>query len=157
MKYPLQDLLRVRNFREENAANELTVKRRELEQAEQLVVQRKRELEEYIQWRINREAEMYQEVMRKSIQLHDLDDLKQDIQILREKEHFYEDQIKKAEIALEEATRALEQARSHHLQTVKDRRKIDEHKELWAQQVAKISEANQEKELEDFRVRELDD
>ncbi|MBI1247960.1 hypothetical protein GC197_08990 [bacterium] len=157
MKYPLQDLLRVRNFREENAANALTVKRRELEQAEQLVAQRKKELEDYIQWRINRESEMYQEVMKKSIHLQALDDLKQDIQILRDKQNIYEDQITKAEKALQEAQQALEQARVHHLQAVKDRKKIDEHKELWAQEVAKISESNQEKELEDFRVRELDD
>ena len=157
MKYPLEDLLRVRNFREDNAANELTRRRREVEQAEQLVQQRKKELEEYIQWRIKREEELYQEVMQKPVQLKDLDDLKQDIQLLREKEHLYEDRIREAEKALADARQALDDAHAQYQAAVRDRQKIDEHKDLWAQETAKINEANAEKELEDFRVRSFDD
>lgn len=157
MKYPLEDLLRVRNFREDNAANELTKRRREVEQAEELVQQRKQELADYIQWRIKREEELYNQVMQKPVQLKDLDDLKQDIQLLREKEHLYEDRIREAEKALADARQALEDAHAQYQAAVRDRQKIDEHKDLWAQETAKINEANAEKELEDFRVRSFDD
>ena len=156
-RYPLEDLLRVRNFREDNAANELTRRRRAVEQAEQLVQQRKRELEEYIQWRINREEELYREVMQKPVQLKALDDLKQDIQLLREKEHLYEERIREAEKAVVQAKEALDQAQADYQAAVRDRQKIDEHKGIWAQETAKINEANQEKELEDFRVRPADE
>ena len=107
MKYPLEDLLRVRNFREDNAANELTKRRRAVEAAEDLVKQRKRELEEYIQWRIQREEELYREVMQKPVQLKELDDLKQDIQLLREKESLYEERIREAENGVVQAKEAL--------------------------------------------------
>lgn len=157
MKYPLEDLLRVRNFREDNAANELTKRRREVEQAEELVQQRKQELADYIQWRIKREEELYNVVMQKPVQLKDLDDLKQDIQLLREKEHLYEDRIREAEKALADARQALDDANAQYQAAVRDRQKIDEHKDLWAQETAKINEANAEKELEDFRVRSFDD
>ena len=155
-KYPLKDLLRVRNFREDNAAKELTRCRAEVKKAEELLQQQKQELADYIKWRILREEEMYQEVMEKKVQLKELDDLKQDIQMLREKEFAYEERIRDSEQALQAAKEALEQAHQGYQKAVKDRQKIDEHKGMWAQETAKISEANQEKELEDFRVRSLD-
>ncbi len=157
MKYPLQDLLRVRNIREDNAANELARRRTEVEAAEKIVEQRKQELKEYTEWRIRREEELYQEIIEKKVQLKELDDLKQSIGLLREKEFVYEDRIREAERLLREAQEALEQAHEEYRAAVKNRQKIDEHKSIWAQEEAKIDEANQEKELEDFHVRKPDE
>ena len=114
MKYPLEDLLRVRNFREDNAASELTKRRTEVEEAKQLLEQRKQELADYTQWRIQREEELYQEVMEQKVQLKTLDDLKMDIQMLREKEAVYQQRIVDAQQALKAAEQALEQAHQQH-------------------------------------------
>ena len=75
-KYPLRDLLRVRQFREDKAARRLTQCREQVEHAEHLVAQRKQELVDYIQWREAREEELYKEVFKHEVKLKKLDDLK---------------------------------------------------------------------------------
>ena len=153
MKYPLEDLLRVRKFREDERANELTRRRKAVEAAELLVEQKKQELKDYIVWRIRREQEMYDEIMRQQIAVRTLDDLKINIQILRDKELVYQQAIQDAEKALVTARQALADAHAGYQRAVKDSRKIEEHKGWWAQEEAKEAEAVVEKELEDFRVR----
>lgn len=153
MRYPLEDLLRVRKFREDERAQELTRKRGEVEDAVQLVAKRKQELVDYTAWRINREKELYDEVMMREIEVKDLDALKLNIQILRENELAYAERIKEAEKALEAARQALAAAQAAYMKAVRDKGKIEEHKGWWAQEEAKEAEANAEKELEDFRVR----
>jgi hypothetical protein len=153
MKYPLEDLLRVRQFREDERAQELTRKRGEVEAAAQLVEKRKQELTAYTAWRINREKELYDEVMLREIEVKDLDALKLNIQILRENELAYGERVKEAEKALEAAQQALAAAQAAYMKAVRDKGKIEEHKGWWAQEEAKEAEANAEKELEDFRVR----
>jgi len=54
-KYPLDDLLRVRKFREEEAAAAAVRSRQQLEAARELVEQRSLALEKHIQYRMQRE------------------------------------------------------------------------------------------------------
>lgn len=150
MPYILEDLLRVRKFREDAAAAEMTRCRKLVAEAEELVGQRKKELKEYVQWRLQREEEMYQEVMQKSIHLNDLEDLKTNIQILRDDELKYEERIITAEKQLGEARQRLEQARAAYRQAVKNREKLEEHKALWLEEEQKAAEAQAEKEAEDI-------
>lgn len=156
MKYPLEALLGVRKFREDGAANEVTRCRRAVEEARELVEQRKRELQEYTEWRVKREAELYAEIMDQAIHVGELDDLKLKIQMLRDKELTLEDRIKEAERGVEAAQENLEKSIAQHRIAVRDREKIDEHKELWNQDQAKAAEAAAELEMEDFRVRSPD-
>ena len=95
--------------------------------------------------------------MQQAIQRKELDDLKQNIQILRDKETDYEQRIIAAENGVKEAESALEAALAEHRAAIKACQKLDEHKEIWAQEVAKEIEYNQEKEMEDFRTKDLDE
>lgn len=153
MKYPLEDLLRVRRFREDERANELTRRRKAVAEAEEQLERRKQELRDYVDWRIRREKELYDEVLRQEIAVKQLDDLKLNIQILRENELAYQERIKQVEKDLEETRQALAAAQAAYQKAVRDSNKIEEHKAWWAQEAAKEAEAYQEKELEDFRVR----
>lgn len=153
MKYPLDDLLRVRKFREDERASELTARRKAVAEAEELLQRRRQELKDYVAWRIRREQELYDEVLRQQIAVKQLDDLKINIQILRENELAYQDRIKQAEKDLEAARQALAAAQAAYQKAVRDSNKIEEHKQWWAQEAAQEAEAYQEKELEDFRVR----
>ena len=157
VKYPLEDLLRVRKFREDAAANQLTHCRRAVEAAVRLVEERKRALKEYTEWRIQREAELYQEVLKQEVQLRALDDLKLKILELREREFAYQKQIHDAEQELQKAKAALEQAHRDYQEALRNTEKIDEHKGIWTEEMQKLIEELEEKELEDFHVRVLDD
>src|SRR5262245_12935107 len=132
-RYPLEDLLRVRRFREDNAARELTARRRELEQTEEALRQRRQEAADYRTWRIRREDELYQEIMRQAIQRQDLDDLKLKIDSLRAEEINLQERILQAERDVVAAREALEQAHAAWIASVRDREKITEHKAEWTQ------------------------
>ena len=156
-KYPLEDLLRVRRFREEAAATEAMLRRRAVVEAEEDLQSRKRELEEYTHWRIRREAELYDQILGQQIQMKELDDLKLNVQILRAREDAYREQILTAKKTLADAETALTQATALHQTTVKDRQKIDEHRRMWQGEMEREAEARQEIELEDFRVRLIEE
>lgn len=155
-KYPLEDLRRIRTFREETAANDVIRCRRLVEQAAKLLEERKKQLAEYIEWRIAREEAMYQEIMQQLIQRKDLDELKVNIQILRDKELTYRERVVQAEKELAEAQATWQAAVATHQAAVKARQKLDEHKEMWAREVERELEFKQEIELEDFRTRDDD-
>lgn len=155
-KYPLRDLLRVRKFREDKAAGELNKFRQKLKEANARVVKRQQELTNYIEWRVRREEDLYQEILKQQVRLKALDDLKLDIQVLREKEFAYRERVYQAEEAVVQVQTELNEAHAAYEQALKNREKIDEHEEMWAQGMAKLDEAIQEKEMEDFRVRHLE-
>jgi type III secretion protein O len=150
--YPLEDLLRVRSYREEEAAAKVTQCRSAVERAAQVVDECNRALHEYSAWRVQREAELYQELFRQQVQLKELDDLKFEILQLREQESLYVQQVHDAEKALQEARDALYASRKLHHAAYKDVEKIGAHKGIWAREIRKQNEEFEERELEDFRV-----
>ena len=154
MKYELQDLLNVRKIREDNAAAEVTLRRQLVAEAEQNVVRRKQELQDYIQWRIQREQELYDSVMQQEVHLNDLEELKLDVQILRDKEHAYKEKIIEAEKQLKDAQDNLETAKQKYTEAVRNREKLDEHKKIWTEEAEKEQEFEAEKEMEDFRTKQ---
>jgi hypothetical protein len=157
MQYPLHDLLRVRQWREDERAVELARRRAAVEEAEQLVARRQNECEQYAAWRVRREQELYDEVLFREVEVRDLDDLKLNVRLLRENEQAYRDRVKAAEAELATARQALESARQAHLKASRDRGKIEEHRGWWEAEAAREAEAKQELELEDFSVRSPDE
>lgn len=155
-RYLLQDLLNVRQLREDAAHDLVMASRRVLEQAEQEVVRRKQELVDYTAWRIQREAELYDQIINHQVQLRNLDDLKIDIQLLREKESLYEQRILEAQKGVEDARNSLHKAEADFRQASKDKRKLEEHKDMWVQDLAKEAEVAADKETEDFKVKDPD-
>ncbi len=156
-KYPLQDLLRVRLFREDAAQAEVTSARRKVQAAQELIEQRQQELADYIKQREQQEKQLWDDIIDQDVQMRDLDDLKLKIQIIRDKQTSYEEAVEQAKRDLLAAEEALEQAQADYSLAAKERRKIDEHKDIWAQEEAQRCEAEAEKEMEDFRVRKAED
>lgn len=156
IRYPLEDLLRVRRLREEDRQNGVTQARQGVERAAQGVEDAKKRLAEYAAWRVEREAQLYAEVMHREIAVRDLDELKVKIQLLRDQELAHAQGVRDAEKALAAARDALAAARAAHAQAVKETRKIQEHREWWTAEALREAEMGQEKELEDFRTRDPD-
>ncbi|MEM7475297.1 MAG: YscO family type III secretion system apparatus protein [Planctomycetota bacterium] len=155
-KYPLRDLEKVRRIREENAASEVLKAKNGVLTAQEEVLRCEKEVESYHDWRLNREEELYQEIVDQQIQLKELDGLKIQIQLLRDKELMLHRKVEEAKKKLEDAKQHLLDAQDSHRQASRDLEKIEKHKEEWAQEAAKEAESNLEKEMEDFRVRSPD-
>ncbi len=157
MKYPLEDLMFVRQFREDRAATEVTRQRARVLQAQKFVEQRQKELSEYIQWRIRCEQEKYAEIMNQPVLRKALDKVKTEIQILKANEDAFHDAVLQAQKELEEANVKLENNITVHRAATKKTDKLREHRKAWHSEALKEEEASQEKELEDFRTREEDE
>ena len=150
MKYVLGDLLRVREFREKLARQEVLKKSVCLYQAMAEVERRNLELSRYHAWRVEKEDLLFKEVEKKIITLKQLEDLRITTSLLRENELALEQAVRDAEKARQTATQELEEARRSYEAALKNTRKIEEHKSGWLEEMLRESERSADKEMEEF-------
>ncbi|MEO1525001.1 MAG: YscO family type III secretion system apparatus protein [Planctomycetota bacterium] len=155
-KYPLKDLLRVRQFREDSAAAEMIKWRMDVEVAKEALKERKQELADYHKRLPALEQQAYDAVFDQEIRLKELDELKLKVKLLRDKGIVFQDRVREASQNVVTAETGLQRAQAEHRSAAKDREKVDEHKEIWLQEVRRENEVHLEKEMEDFRVRKGD-
>jgi hypothetical protein len=124
--------------------------RRRVEEAKQAVETAKQKLGEYRIWRPGEEKRLFETVRGTLMPQTGLDAHRNDIQALRVEELHLEECVREAESAVAAAEKAAEQAGQAHADAVRDRRKIEEHKEIWLRAEQKRQELAEEAELEDF-------
>jgi hypothetical protein len=156
MKYLLQPLLRVRLYREDQAANAMIQQRRRVTAAEIELERRRKDLADYEVWRVRREDEIWQSVIGKEVLNKDLDDLKLDLQIVWAGQVERQEAVFAGEKSLEEERAKLLDAIVAHQRAMRSREKLDIHKEMWRTSVLKEQEYAAELELEDFKVRKAE-
>jgi Type III secretion protein YscO. len=149
----LRQVLDVKNYREANSASAVRQAQYRVEEATRAVSAARREVEEYRTWRVRREQELYDSIIDQHIKLRDLDELKEHIGLLREKEQALHQRVATAEGERKKAVEALEAARQNHRLTLKEKEKIQI---LWDKERDRRAAAaahTEESELEEFRVR----
>lgn len=149
-RYPLQDLIFVREHREDKASKAVTAARRVVMEAEQLVAQRQQELEDYKVWRVAEENRLMDSIMLKPVKLGDITDLRLEIAGMREKELDYIDRLRKAEADLDRAKEQLEEARKAHIRATQELEKLVEHRQIWKREQALEEERLADLEMEDY-------
>src|SRR5690606_16098402 len=117
-RYPLQDMIRVREHREDRASKALTAARQKVIEARKHVEDCQREVDDYHQWRLKEEERLIQSIMRKPVKVGDITDLKLEIANLREREMALKDKVHQAEAALDRALEEEEKARQAHRQAL---------------------------------------
>ena len=154
MKYALADLLRVRCFRKDQASTEVQKRQRALETAIAEVQSREKTLADYHLWRIDREQQMFAEIAATKVKVHDLDSYRENVSLLREKELQLHAEIDEARRAQKTAETDLETARGAYRKASQETQKIEEHKKIWLEAVAKEQERLQDLELEEFHAKQ---
>lgn len=149
-RYPLHDMVFVREHREDKASKAVTAARRVVVEAEQNVLQKQKELEEYSRWRVAEEERLIMSIMRKPVKLGDITDMRLEISSMRERELALTDQLRKAEGELDRAREELEAARLAHKKATQDLEKLTEHRKLWRHEQDLEAERLADLELEDF-------
>lgn len=155
MKYPLEDLLRVRRLREDAAARALSKQRLALEAAEKALHDWQRRLAEYVETRKRKTEELYREVMGLPTQKPRLDDLRMDLSVLAAKQSEMEDAVLTAEKNVDAEREKLRDAVRAYFLAASQREKLDRHKDDFRTEANRAAEKRAELELEDFRVRSL--
>ncbi len=149
-RYPLQDMVFVREHREDKASKAVTAARRVVLEAEKHLAAKQKELEEYAKWRVIEEERLIQSIMRRPVKLGDITDIRLEISALRERELDYIDQVRKAEGELDRARDELEKAKQAYKQATQDLEKLIEHRVTWQQEQNLEAERLADLELEDF-------
>jgi type III secretion protein O len=106
----IQQIVDVKERREERAQEDVRRRRLALEDAARRVEQRRRELDEYKVWRVRREIELWDDIERRTVKLRDIEDLKTDIGLLRGREQVLTEKVVEADKARNDANTALIQA-----------------------------------------------
>ena len=149
-KYVLQDMVRVREHREEQATQAVTRALRLLREAREAVVKKQQELNDYIAWRVQEERRLLDSLMRRLLKLGDISDVRETIALLREREFEIIDQLRLAEAAVIKAEAHLDECRQKQVKAVRELEKLLEHRRLWLQERALEQEMAEDLELEDF-------
>lgn len=149
-RYLLQDLVRVRQHREEQASQAVARARRQLNEANAALAAAQKRLAEYTVWRVEEERRKLDALMRRVLRMGELTDARQEIALLREREFDFVDQVKQAEAVVGKAEQHLDECRQKHAQAVRELEKLLEHKTLWQQETAREIERAEDLELEDF-------
>lgn len=160
----LRDLLKVKNIREESAErevkrckHELELAEQELERREQEVERRKQELQDYILWRSQEEQRLYDNIMNTNVQQHDLDQLKQKVALMRDKDVTLEQaiteaqqQVVAAQQQVDQAKQVLETARQAHYKAKQAVEKFEEFCKVQDEEAAKEVSRLEDLEMEEF-------
>jgi type III secretion protein O len=148
--YLLQDLVRVRQHREEQASEAVARAVRLLKEAQAALTEAQQNLADYTVWRVQEERRKLDSVMRRVLKLGELSDVRQEIALLREREFEFVDKVTQAEAAVVKAEAHLDECRQRHAQAVRELEKLLEHRALWQRERALEQERAEDAELEDF-------
>ena len=153
MSYTLQPLLRIRTMREDRASGELSAARRELAAAEDALEARRRDLAAYEETKEERRDRIYDAIMGRAVSREQIDLANAGVARIDEEGALKVDNVARAEGERKKCEEATVVARHNLAVAMKNRTKIDEHKEVWISMEAAEEEHRAEGELEDFVVR----
>jgi hypothetical protein len=157
MAYALQSLLRIRQMREDRAASELTVARREVANAQRTLEARQADLAAYEATKEARRNRIFDAIVGRAVSMDDLDLVREGIARIDEEGVLKADNVVQARAELKKRTDAAEQTRMAFVVASKNRMKITEHRVIWTQAENEASEHRQEAELEDFTGKKVID
>jgi type III secretion protein O len=149
--YPLESLLSVRHFREEEAKRTVRYAELAVREADEAVLARKKALDEFRVWRSEEEERRYDAIMNTVMSTQALDRFKAGLAALAAMEAEKEEDIRRAEKKAAEARTALDKAREAAKLALKNTAKIQTHKDIWAEEAKKDAEHREDLELEEFR------
>ena len=153
-KYELQDILRIRDRRKDAAETALLKAKQALREAEQFLKEQQDKEADFIQKKPRFIQRIYELALEKVqfrrnymdvivFKLGKLDEHQMKLAVEVEKAH---NKCNEAHERVLECAQALRQAR-------KEMDKIEEHKKIWKEDMRRLDEFTQDKELEDFKTK----
>jgi type III secretion protein O len=139
----------VKVLREDRAAEEVRRCRYTLEEAARQLERCKDDLVGYRTWRVRREGELYDGIEGRRVHLRDLEELKEDIGLLRGREHLFEQKVSDAETARLSAHDGLAAAEKVQMEAMRARQKFEELSDFLEAEARAYRERLEELELEE--------
>jgi hypothetical protein len=150
MATAFEQILELKQRKEDQAQAEARARRLALEQAAREVELRRVEAETFSQELIVRQAELYDGLERKVCGRAEIENVREEIARLRGHESALYQKIDEAEVERAKAAETLETARLAHLQSVKNAEKFNQLVSIEQTEAALAEQAGEDKELEEF-------
>ena len=149
----LEDLLRIKRRREDDAIAAAAEARRALERAEATRDAKERELEEYRRWHAEEKVRLYEQVHGRSVTRARLESYREEIGLLSQRELSLEEELAQAheEAAAREA--ALREAKRRRMDAHREVVKFEEYQRTLDEEAARAAERKEETEAEDVLSR----
>ena len=148
-------MLKIRTMREDRAATDLTVARKAKAAAEVELRHRQEALDKYLSTKESRRDAVYEAIMGTVVSRDVIDQAKETVSKIDEEGVLKEQSVTEAGHVLEEKTAGEDQAHARYLGAMKEKTKIDLHRQAWEEEDRKEQEARSELEMEDFAGRRL--
>ena len=155
MAYSLQPMLKIRVMREDRAQADLAAARNARATAEREREERRADYARYEETREERRDAVYATVMNKVITREGLDIMQEGVARIDEEGSLLRDNIRQAEAVVTERLEQENAAHGAYVFAMKNRRKIEEHRAIWAEAENREAERRAEAELEDFAGRKI--
>lgn len=149
----LDDLLKIKRLREDEAAAALAKAQRFLEQKIALRGKKQQDEVDYKIWRLEEEERLYERIYGKNVVLSKLEKLREKVAGLRQKELQLHEEYLQADKDVDTARTELAEAKQRRLEAHKETNKYEEYDQIIKQEELRAAEHKEEVELEDFLSR----
>ncbi len=146
----LDDLLKIKRLREDDAISALVKAQSFLGEQIEARDAKQREEADYKVWRVDEENRLYDEICGKNVALSDLEKLREQIGLLRQRELALHAEFLQMQESVKQARSALEEAKRRRVQAHKEVTKYEEYNQIIVEREKREAEAKEEAELEDF-------
>ena len=149
----LDELLRVKHLREDEAIKIMKEKQLKLEQCRKFLEGKIMQHDKYTRWRKAEEGRLYKEVLNKAVRAYNLNTMRDQITSFKEKQQQLKEEIEKAEAAVVEATEHLATARQARMDAYKTVQKYEEYRDIIQTIENRAAERREDLEAEEFNLR----
>ena len=157
MAYALESMLRIRVMREDRAGKDLVAARHAREVAQVELDARKRKLDDYAQTKDERRDRVFETILMRPVPRDEIDRVRSAISQIDEEGVLLTDGVRRAEAELEAKEQEADKAHGRFIVAVKERAKVSQHKEIWAEEDRRMQELRADAEMEEFTGRKMTD
>lgn len=150
-KYPLQSLLDVRKYRENNAQHAVGQAENGLKEIIRTIEKQKQKILDYKTWKAEEEEKAYAKIIGKKVRSEDLEHFKNCFAKLKSMEYSLEEELLQLEQKKQEQLAVIEQKKEEYKLAKKNTAKIEAHNSVWTEQKNKEQERKEDLETEEFK------
>jgi len=148
----LDELLRIKRFREDKSERELIRARHALAQSTRLVEQTHRERDRYYAKADRQERELYRDLCSRVVRLTDLDGVAYEVDQMRGEKIRHEERLDEVREQKEKAAELADEARQRHVEAVLEREKFSELSREAALEQERFEQRREDAEMEEVRT-----
>ena len=153
MAYALESMLRIRTMREDRAGKDLVAARHARDAAQVELDARRRKLSRYRETKEERRDKVFETILMRPVPMEEIDRVRSAVSQIDEEGVLLTDGVHRAEADVEAKSQEAEKAHG----AVKERAKVSQHKEIWAEEERREQELRADAEMEEFTGRKMTD